>query len=358
LHRPAGCTRINRPVQRTIYPPLAEAWFAVAYRLSGVGARHKTWQVAGLVTEVGVLLLLPLALRRWRRDPRWVALYALSPAPVLEIVNNGHVDGLAVFFVVAALAAAAGRPRLARDVGFGLLVGAAALVKLYPALFVLVIAGAPGARLRSVVRAGVSGAVLGVVAYAPHVLRVGVHVLGYLPGYLREEHYTTGGRFLLASAAHIPMSLGGPLSAAAVVAAILWVLVRRTTPPGAACALVGAVLLATTPVQPWYAVMLLACATVAGCPAAATVVVAGYPYFFAVILADRHAGGTGQLAYCAAALAMLGWQTLRHAPAITTASDGDPAIRRHPHAVARVRPGAPRRAGLGRSSPVRAEPFG
>jgi hypothetical protein len=86
--------------------------------------------------------------------------------------------------------------------------------------------------------------------------------------------------------------------------------VQRTTPPGAACALVGAVLLATTPVQPWYAVMLLACATVAGWPAGATVVVAGYPYFFAVILADRHAGGTGQLAYCAAALAMLGWQRL------------------------------------------------
>src|SRR6202035_2198863 len=32
LHRPDGCTRINRPGQRTVYPPLAEAWFAVAYR--------------------------------------------------------------------------------------------------------------------------------------------------------------------------------------------------------------------------------------------------------------------------------------------------------------------------------------
>jgi len=41
----------------------------------------------------------------------------------------------------------------------------------------------------------------------------------------------------------------------------------------------------------------VAVATVAAAPAWAAVVVAGYPYFFAVILADRHAVVIGRLAY-------------------------------------------------------------
>src|SRR5579864_1538501 len=148
IHRPAGCTRINRPGQRTIYPPVAEAWFAAVYRVAGIGARAKAWQVAGLLTELGVLGLLPVTLRRWGRDPRWAALYAMSPVPVLEVVNNGHVDGLAVLCAVAALAVLAGGDRhpAVRDVLAGLLIGAAALVKLYPGVLLIGIAGLGGRR--------------------------------------------------------------------------------------------------------------------------------------------------------------------------------------------------------------------
>jgi hypothetical protein len=186
LHRPIGCTRINRPGQRTIYPPGAEAWFAGVFRVGGIGARHKAWQVAGLVTEFGVLALLPVALRLWGRDPRWMALYALSPAPALEIVNNGHVDGLAVLGIVAALAVAAGSPSRRRDIAVGALLGAAAMVKLYPAVLVLALGGAIGGRrLASLARVTLTVAAVSALAYLPHVLRVGRRVLGYLPGYLR-----------------------------------------------------------------------------------------------------------------------------------------------------------------------------
>ena len=139
LHRPPGCTRVNRPAVRTIYPPLAQAWFWGVYRATGVDARHKAWQGAGLATELAVLALLPFALRAWGKDERWTALYALSPAPVLDIVNNGHVDGLAVALVVAALLVA-GRRR-DRPEWAGALIGAAALVKLYPLVLVAGLAG-------------------------------------------------------------------------------------------------------------------------------------------------------------------------------------------------------------------------
>jgi len=295
LHRRAGCTRINRAPQRTIYPPVAEAWFGAVYRLAGDGARHKPWQVAGLFTELGVLALLPVALRRNGRDPRWLALYALSPVPVLEVVNNGHVDGLAVVAIVAALAVIPGRPTWWRDVAAGALIAVAALVKLYPALLIVALAGMGGARrYRSLVRAGVTAAVLGVLAYLPHVVRVGRRVLGYLPGYLNEEHYNTGARFLLASLTRLP---AGPVSVLALAGVVAWVLVRRPPVPVAASLLFGTVLLTASPVQPWYAVTLLAVATVAAAPWWAAVAAAGYPYFFAIILGDPHATGYGQVAY-------------------------------------------------------------
>ncbi len=308
IHRPAGCTRINRPGQRTIYPPVAEAWFASVYRVAGIGARAKAWQVAGLLSEVGVLGLLPVALRRWGRDGRWLALYALSPAPVLEVVNNGHVDGLAVLCVVGALAVAAqpgDRRAAARDIAAGVLLGAAFLVKLYPGIVVLALVGAGTRRWAPVVRAALAAAAVSVVAYLPHVVRVGGHVVGYLPRYLREEHYSTGGRFLVASLAHVPVGSAGAVSGVAVAGACAWVWWRRPPAPEGACVLVGAVLLAASPVQPWYAVLLLALAAIAGRPAWAAVAVAGYPYFFAVILADRHASGLGEAAYGAALVVVI-----------------------------------------------------
>jgi hypothetical protein len=296
LGRGENCSRINRATVRTIYPPVAQAWFATVYRLGGIGAQHKPWQVAGLLGDVALIGLLPLALRTWKRDERWTALYALAPFPVLEVVNNGHVDGLAALLVVAAVLAAARR----RPVWAGALVGAATLVKLYPALLLVGLVGAAVAgrrRVPDLLRAGAAAAAVVVVGYLPHVLAVGVKVLGYLPGYLKEEKYDSGGRFLLASLLHLPIVPAAAVAGAGLAAVIAWVVWARPAPPRACAALIGALLLATTPVQPWYAVTLLAVATVAVAPVWALVVAAGYPYFFAVILDWPHAVAIGRLSY-------------------------------------------------------------
>jgi hypothetical protein len=305
LRRPSGCTRINRPGQRTIYPPLAEQWFALAYRLGGPGGRHKTWQVAGLATDLAAVTLLIVGLARWGRDRRWAALYALSPAPVLELVNNGHVDGLAIVLLLAALVVVApGVRRSWSDVAAGALIGGAALVKLYPALALLALVSVPPAR-RTLARAATAAAAVVTLAYVPHVFRVGTRVLGYLPGYLREEHYSGGGRFLIAAGLRIPPGVASAASVAAVVGAMAWVLVRRPPPATGAAVLLGALLLATSPVQPWYAAELLAVAALAGQPRWVAVVVAGYPYFFAVMLASRHAALIGEAGYGVALVALI-----------------------------------------------------
>ena len=314
--RPPDCTRINRPMVHTIYPPAAEAWFTAVFRLSGLGARHKAWQIAGLATEVAVLAMLPLALPRLGRDERWTALYALSPAPVVDIVTNGHVDGLAVALLVAALALAGrwrDRPTRAA-VAAGALLGAAALVKLYPLVLVAGLAGlrtgpAPQREIRGdrVLRAGrvlrggpvfwggLAALTVMAIGYLPHVLAVGPKVLGYLPGYLREERYAGGGRFLL-----VTLFTGrGPQATVAAVlcgaALVAWVLRRRPPPPAAFAVLLGGLLLIATPAQSWYSVALLAAATVAVQPAWAVLVAAAYPYFVAVVLAEPYATLVGRI---------------------------------------------------------------
>ena len=309
LGRPAGCTRINRSNVRTIYPPLAQAWFGGVYRLAGIDARHKAWQVAGLATEMAVVALLPLVLAAWGRDRRWSALYALSPFPAVEVVNNGHVDGLAVLVVVLALLLAARR----RPGWAGALLGAAALVKLYPAVVLAGLASSAVRRSSAIVRAVAAAVAVVAVGYLPHVIAVGARVLGYLPGYLREEQYDKGGRYLLAGLLGLPAGVTGFLAAAALLAVLGWVLVCRIPAPRAFAAILGAALLAATPVQPWYAVALLAVATVAVDPRWVLVVAAGYPYFFAVILDAPHTVAIGRVSYGVAlvGVAVLTWTRSR-----------------------------------------------
>jgi hypothetical protein len=302
LQRPPGCTRINRPAVRTIYPPVAQAWFGAVYRVAGVDGRHKPWQVAGLLTDVALVGLLPAALRAWRRDERWSALYALSPVPVVEVVNNAHVDGLAALFVVLALLAAARR----RAALAGALVAAGALVKLYPAVLAVALVAADENRRRDgLLRMGGAAAAVLVVAYLPHVAAVGLRVLGYLPGYLREERYYDGGRFLLAGLPGLRPDATALLAAAGVAGVAGWVLARRPEVPCGGAALLGALLLGVTPVQPWYALTLLAVAAVATAPRWSAVAVAGYPYFFAVILDSPDAVAIGRVSYGLALVAVV-----------------------------------------------------
>ena len=319
LHRAPRCTRINRPDARTIYPPGAEAWFSAVHHIAGGGARYKAWQVAGLLVDLTTVGLLAVAAHRWGRDPRWVALYALCPAPVLEFVNNGHVDGVAVALTAAAFAVAARpgssarwRAGPARDVAVGLLLGVAVLVKLYPAVVFAVLPALPRARpWRSALRSTLAAGVVAVAAYLPHVLRVGAHVLGYLPGYLKEEHYDNGSRILLLGALGIHGRLAAVLAGVALATAVTWVLWRRPPTVQGAAVLLGMLLLVTTPVQPWYAISLLAIATIAGWPWWAVVVAAGYPYFFAVILDYRHTTALGQVSYAIALLVIVAVSILR-----------------------------------------------
>jgi hypothetical protein len=167
---------------------------------------------------------------------------------------------------------------------------------------------------------GAATAVVG-LAYLPHLAVVGTDVIGYLPGYLKEEHYTEGARYLLAGPFGLSPGPTGFLAFAGLAAVAVWVVVRRPLAPHAAAALLGGLLLAVTPVQPWYAVTLLAVATVAAAPAWSAVAVAGYPYFFAVILDSPDAVLVGRVSYgLALAVVVVAGRVRSRRPAVDMAA--------------------------------------
>jgi len=287
-------TLINRPAARTIYPPLAQAWFVVVRVLTGGAAGERPWQAASAVVDLGLCGLIAVGLRRLGHDPRLAAWWCLSPIAALELTGSAHVDGLAVTLSVAAVLVARRRPGLA-----GGLVGAAAMVKLYPALLLVAVG-----RRRPVLAGGCFAAVC-TLAYLPHVLAVGPKVIGYLPDYLREEHYDRGGRFLLLSLTRLPADLLPVLAAAVLLGAVALVWRAELPAHRAAPVLLGALLLVTTPVQPWYAVSVAALGVLDGAWWWAVLVVVAWPYYVAIILDDPDAESLGRAGYALAVAVLL-----------------------------------------------------
>jgi hypothetical protein len=235
-----------------------------------------------------------VGLGRLGHDPRLAAWWCLSPVAVVELAGNAHVDGLAVALSVAAVLVARRRPGLA-----GGLVGAAAMVKLYPALLLVAVGR------RRPVLAGSCFAAVCALAYLPHVVAVGPKVIGYLPDYLREEHYDQGGRFLLLSVIPLPQHLL-PAVAAGLLLAVVVAVWRAGLPASrAAPILLGALLLVATPVQPWYAVSVAALGLLDRAWWWAVLAVVAWPYFVAVILDDPDADSLGRAGYGVALAAIL-----------------------------------------------------
>lgn len=283
LGRRPGCTRINYPTAHTIYPPVAQAYFTAVHYLPGPPREHRL-QLYAAVLSLSTTLLLIRVLPRFGHHPGLAVAYAWGPSAGLDVGMDAHVDILAVLAATAALALLR-RPRQApapttrstggpQHGGFwtarrrrhlvplaaGALLGAAVAVKLYPALLI-----PAAARRRAVVAVAAAGVV--VLSYLPHVVVVGTAVVGFLPRYLTVEGYHEGHRFLLLGLLGLTGTAAKTVAVAVVgsVALVVW----RTDPAGvpverAALWVLGTAFLVATPAQPWYSILLVVLAVLAG----------------------------------------------------------------------------------------------
>jgi len=119
---------INHKDMATPYPPLAEALFAVVYRIAPESL--KAMQVAALLLDLGVVVLLLSMLPLAGLDRRRVLVYAWNPLVLVQFTHSAHYDaGMILPLLGAVWAVALGRRWLS-----GLLLGASVLVKLVPAM--------------------------------------------------------------------------------------------------------------------------------------------------------------------------------------------------------------------------------
>lgn len=232
----------------TIYPPTSQIVFYLVTRISESAVAMKAAMVAfeGLAVWTILQLLTARGLPRSR-----VLLYAWHPLPLWEFARSGHVDIVAIAFLLLAFLATERRsPILA-----GIALGSGVLVKYFP-----VVAG-PALYKRWDWRLPAAFVATIAVLYLPYI-GVGAKVLGFLGQYVSEEGLDRGSGIFLWKLISAVMPLRGEIfpiyfpTAALIMAVLALCVVMREQKPGADLA--GAMLLAVTftilfsPHYTWY----------------------------------------------------------------------------------------------------------
>ena len=170
---------INRISDVTVYPPAAEAAFALLWRIwpDRVHWFHAAMALGGLIAGV----LLAGLLHDLKRSPKRLLIYLWSPLLAYETAHSAHVDGLVLPLLVGAWWRAVQRER---DGLVGFLLGIATAMKLYPALLLPFLWRPRHPRGRWAMPLAF-GAALGLF-YLPYWLTSGRSVLGFLPNYFQE----------------------------------------------------------------------------------------------------------------------------------------------------------------------------
>jgi alpha-1,6-mannosyltransferase len=230
----------------TIYPPTSQIVFYLVTRISETPFAMKTAMLAFEGLAVWTMLQL-LAVRGLPRSR--ILLYAWHPLPLWEFARSGHLDIVAIAFMLLAFLAVERRsPILA-----GIALGAGVLVKYFP-----VVTG-PALYKRWDWRLPVAFLITIGVLYLPYI-GVGAKVFGFLGSYLNEEGLDQGtGIFLwqlVMAVVPLPQQAFAvyPAVAAAVMVALAVFVVMRSRKADADLA--GAMLLAvafTLLVSPHYA---------------------------------------------------------------------------------------------------------
>lgn len=208
----------RRDYAPTVYPPVAQMMFLAVTRVSDTVAGMKAAMVACEALTVWMLTILlgRLGLPRGR-----VLLYAWNPLVIWQNAGGGHVDAAAIALVAIALVAHARR----WEALTGAALGCATLVKWYPALLFPALYRSGGWKMP------LTMAAVMIAGYLPY-LGAGAGVIGFLPGYAREEGLLDGNRFFLLSLARLagisvppPVYMAGAL--AILLVAGIWVM-RKT----------------------------------------------------------------------------------------------------------------------------------
>ena len=256
---------INHKEISTIYPPLSQLFFRLVCALHpGPGLM----KFGLLLCEFGLVLLLVAILRQRSQDPRRVLLYAWSPLAIVEVAGSGHSDALGIFLLMLSLYWLAGRCSTAAVWALA----ASFLGKLFPALVLPLFwrylapeGGFSSLRrwfhLRSR-RAFIWFPLLTLLGFLPF-LDAGPKLFAGLQTYLVKWRFNDAAFALLYDAlfhtvgSDHALGIARWLSAGFLLLVALWASVRFADPYRAAFWIMGAYLLLSPTLHPWYLLWIL-----------------------------------------------------------------------------------------------------
>jgi len=226
----------------TIYPPLAQALFAVAAKIHpGVA----TLKLIFTLFDLGTVFLLLRLLRLRGRPGAHVLVYAWSPLVIVETGHSGHLDAVGVFMLVGGLALWLSGRRFWAGVALGL----SFLAKFLAA------AMAPFLARRAQVWTLVAAVVVAVVGYLPF-LGAGERLLESLRDYSAMWWFNGPPFLALSGMLGDPMLARRLLAAFGVAFAIAAALRERDLLRYAYLVVACGILVAPT-VYPWYVTWLV-----------------------------------------------------------------------------------------------------
>jgi hypothetical protein len=178
---------INRKEYPTLYPAGAQLFFRLFYALAGDSVTGFKGIMVLFDTLTVMVLIALLRTHGFARSR--IIVYAWNPLVIFEIAYSGHLEGLTVFLVVAALYLSASHKKIPGVIVLAL----SAAVKMYPALLLAAFLNR-GDRIKGLLTF-VSTIVL---LYLPF-LGAGGKISGFLPVYLknRYESFNLGLKYLL-----------------------------------------------------------------------------------------------------------------------------------------------------------------
>lgn len=258
--------RVNHPDVAASYPPLTQvAGLAAAVASRAMGSAPELGGVTLLriffaVCDLAVLWPIARMLSRAGRPPALVVVWGWSPLLAMEFSGSGHCDSLGVVLLMSALvlSVAPGR-NAARELAAGALLAGAVLVKYLPLVVLPALM-----RDRRRARSWLATIVLCALAFAPFLLLTGGDrgFLGGLSQYgLRWESPNLvyrfleapfAGRFELDESWTDPRRLGRLCAAAVWLAFAIVTWVRRSDIVRATGVVIGAFLVLSPTLHPWY----------------------------------------------------------------------------------------------------------
>ena len=257
--------RVNHPELKTIYPPVAQAAFAVAHWIEPWSLR--SWRFVCLLGECASAALILYLLVATGRSPLWLALYWLNPLVVKELINSAHMEAIVLPFVLATVVLVVRHRPLWATLMLGCAIGA----KLWPVMLLpLVLKPLFVSPWRLAAAIGLLGIMALAWALPPWIGGLGPDsgFVAYATRWqtnsalfqlLQELARLAMGGFVVAE--HTPGMLVRIVNAAAVAALALWLARRPVVQPGdiiSHAALIVLALFLLSPAQfPWYASWLL-----------------------------------------------------------------------------------------------------